>query len=146
MKKIISLILVIFLTINLSSCFMKSCKFQFAADSSDVVSIKIFYNKDILLKEVDLSYVDYIYETMQNISYSQGNTNGRLERSYDYTVELTYSSDAPIYVHLLQPYCPLAFSYDHKFDKPLRYHMMSIRTPEDANAFYNMVFYLLTTD
>ena len=146
MKKIISLILVIFLTINLSSCLMISYKFKFAADSSDVVSIKIFYDKDILLKEVDLSYVDYIYETMQNISYSQCFTNGRLELSYDYTVELTYSSDAPIYVHLLKPYCPLAYSYDLNFDKPLRYHVMVITTPEDVNAFYNMVFYLLTTD
>ena len=83
---------------------------------------------------------------MQNITYLECYTNGRLERSYDYTVELTYSSDAPIYVHLLKPHCPQAFSYDLNFDMPLTYHTMKIRTPEDANAFYNMVFYLLTTD
>lgn len=146
MKKIISVILVIFLTISLSSCYIKTYKFQFAADSSDVVSIKIFYDRDILLKEVDLSYVDYIYETMQNITYHKYYTNGHLDPAYAYTIELTYSSNAPIYMHLLRCHAPLDFPYDLNFDGPLRYHTMKVRTPEDANAFHNMVFYLLTTE
>lgn len=156
MKKIISTILILCFTLSFCSCFnSKTYKFKFYEDSTKVVSIKIFYceidGKYTLLKDVDLSYVDYIYETMESLTYTSCFSNGHWDHICSYIIELTYSYNALIEKHLLKNYCPYGVDTREKRPSdrpkgPVPYRKISIQNVNDYIIFHNMVINLLNAE
>lgn len=147
-KKTIS-ILILTIIVYVSTFFFacnkfnkKEYKYYLLNTPSDVIAIEILYRENseyVLIKEIDVSFAQYIYDVMDDITYSKYFTNGHWDRNNSYVIKLKYNNGD---MEFLKYYCP-TYQTESEYKKDIPINILVIQNVADYNTFNNMVLYLL---